>query len=1201
MKFSKTDYEYLYGKQFSNGYSFRLEGNPICSRTDKIIELVRNTFCLHVGCCDHIPLIPQKIRQGKWLHGLLEENCKTVLGVDINRDAVDYVNEQGFARSPVYYADVTADDFAERIPCRGEGMDFVLLGEILEHVDNPVSFLQLLCKNMRHIGFRGRYLITVPNAFAMMRGGAYANWAELINTDHRYWFTPYTAAKVLVSAGMIPEELWFVNYDNYAVEKEYQADQIIIMGAVETGEEQAYDQAEVRRKSAQLEKIIQEGKLEEALDYIEAMPQAERGDWQIQNLTGIVCSCCGQYKEAKTFFSAALAQQPDDMEICYNLADTCAALGERRQTEALLHRCEQTADAGMAEGIAALRKQLTEQKGGRVLMAAYYFPPLSGSGVYRSIKFAKYLPLFQWEPTVISTDKPPQGWDFADESQIAEIPENMEVIRIPDLISTGRETSLSAERVQALLGFLHDILCFSPEADKIYQQLAGGEEGILSLLTFPCSALSWAYDAVQYIEKNVDMDRFEVVYTTSGPSSAHLIGFYLRRKYGIPWVADYRDPWTFNPYGAGYDPSDPGQRLMFELESVLLQQADVNLTVADLFIPDYREKFGLPPEKILSITNGYDETDFVPLKIPQGRTDRFTINYSGLLYSNQRSIEPVLKAIRQLADEGKIELEKFRFRLVGVDATGGMEAAEKYGLKGIVDYTGYCPHQQALQANLDADLLLLLVGDEPRFKPVPTGKFFEYLRSGRPILALAPKDGFVDCTLRETGHGKVFLSTQIREIKEMVRREYQKWLHRKSAALLHAPAIEQFERKALTCQLAAVLENAARNTDLPKHAPMPCAPEKRYLVICNGGYPAEGNPRCMFAHERVLLYKKAGIDVEAFGFIWDAPSTEYEFEGVHVRQGGVPGLIKLLQGTDYAKILIHFIDVGVMYAIQEAGKLDMPMLIWCHGYEVLPWHRCWFNYTQEQIRQNGDALDQDNNEKRKFLKNIYAWENIQFIFVSEWQMLRSEKFIGRLPVHHQVIHNFINYEFFASPPKRPQDRVHILSIKNHASRTYGNDLTAKAILELSRRSCFPHLVFELYGDGILFEENFRELQRRNFPNVHIHRGFVSHEKMRELFRENGIFLSPSRMDSHQISLSEAMAAGMCVISSSAGPIREFLDESCGSIFEFDNYWMMAEDIEYLYDHPDAFLRKSQNAVERLRSQCSRENTIEKEIALIAEV
>lgn len=574
-----------------------------------------------------------------------------------------------------------------------------------------------------------------------------------------------------------------------------------------------------------LEELVLEGKLSEALDFIEALPQEERQQWQIQNLTGIVCAYCGQHREARTFFEAALEQRPDDGEILYNLADTYANLNMPRKALEQLEQCQRyAAGEELRSDIAALRQRITEQKGGRVLMAAYYFPPLSGSGVFRSIKFAKYLPLFDWEPTVISTDRPPNGWNFADQSQLKEIPEGMEVVRIPDGISTGRETSLNGDRVQAILGFLRSVLRFSPEADRIFSQLSQSREGVMQLLTFPCGALAWAYDVVQYIEKSIDLDSFQVVYTTSGPSSAHLIGFYLKQKYGIPWVADYRDQWTFNPYGAAYDPNNMGQRFLFELESVLLHQADCNLTVENSVVQAYMEQFDLPREKIVSITNGYDEEDFVALRVPQERTDKFTINYSGLIYTATQSIVPLFKAIRQLEDEKKIDTQNVCFRHVGVTTQNDTEIGKRFGLEHIIAQTGYLSHHEALQANLNANLLLLLVGDELKLKPVYTGKFFEYLRSGRPILALAPKNGAVAQVLRESGHGEAYLSTQIPKIKKMILREYQKWEQGKAAELLHSPVIERFERKVLTGQLAEVLEST-KNT-----------PSAQFLEISNSLY-----------------------------------------------------------------------------------------------------------------------------------------------------------------------------------------------------------------------------------------------------------------------------------------------------------------------------------------------------------------------------
>lgn len=951
-----------------------------------------------------------------------------------------------------------------------------------------------------------------------------------------------------------------------------------------------------------LEKMIEAGDFSGALDFLEAMPQEERTDWQIQNLTGVVCAGCGQFQEAETFFTAALAQKPDELDVMYNLADACIALGKVQLAEEMISRCEaRDTEHLLAEELAELRGMLESTRRKRVLMAAYYFPPLSGSGVFRSIKFAKYLPPSGWQPTVISTDTPPNGWNFADESQVAEIPKGMEVIRLPDGISTGRETSLDKERVEAVLGFLRNALHDSPEADHIFQQTLQTQQGIVSMLTFPCGALCWAYDAVQYIEKNLDVRQFEAVYTTSGPSSAHLIGFYLRQKYGLPWVADYRDPWTDNPYGA-YDASDPGSRMLFELERILLRQADCNLTAEESLVNTYMDHFGLSREKIRCITNGYDEADFAGLTAPQKRNEKFTINYSGLLYTQQRSIAPILEALLQLTREKKINLEDIQFRIVGASESENLEVAKRYGLETIIAQTGYISHSDALRCNLNSDLLLLLVGDEAKFKCVYTGKFFEYLRSGRPILALAPKGGAVARVLRETGHGESFLSTQQGQIKAMILREYRKWKSGEAAEPLHSPQIERFERKVLTRQLAQVLEQAASsgNRLTETVSRMPENRHPKYLVICNGGYPTEGNPRCMFAHVRVLQYIKAGLNVEAFGFIWGAPLTTYKYQGVKVVQGGAQELKDLLQRERYEKLLIHFVDPAVMYAIQLAGKLDMPMIVWCHGYEALKWSAYFNNYSEAEIEQNRANWNNYDNEKAKVLRAIFSMDNVCAVFVSNWMKTNVKKAVGVLPLHDSIIPNFIDCDFFGGEPKRKQDRTKILSIKSHASRKYANDITASAILELSRRPIFEKLTFELYGSGILFQHNFKVLFAKNFSNVHIYEKYLDQAEMKARFKENGILLTPTRLDSQGVTACQGMSAGLAVISCNTAAVPEFMDEDCGSLYEFDNYIQMADEIEYLYFHPDEFLRKSQNAVKRVKSQCGYDATIAQEIRLITE-
>lgn len=208
MKLSATDYEYLKGEKFSDLYGLKLDDNLLYSRLEQIIRIVSGKSVLHIGCCDHVPLIEKKIQQERWLHGLLDKNCRDVLGIDINQEAVDFVNAKKLAKEAVYCADVTAADFCEKVPKKN--LDYVFLGEIVEHLDNPVLFLSALKRNMERYGFQGKYIITVPNAMSLLRRQRYQGGGmERVNSDHRFWFTPYTISKVMVQSDICPEEILF--------------------------------------------------------------------------------------------------------------------------------------------------------------------------------------------------------------------------------------------------------------------------------------------------------------------------------------------------------------------------------------------------------------------------------------------------------------------------------------------------------------------------------------------------------------------------------------------------------------------------------------------------------------------------------------------------------------------------------------------------------------------------------------------------------------------------------------------------------------------------------------------------------------------------------------------------------------------------------------------------------------------------------
>lgn len=373
----------------------------------------------------------------------------------------------------------------------------------------------------------------------------------------------------------------------------------------------------------------------------------------------------------------------------------------------------------------------------------------------------------------------------------------------------------------------------------------------------------------------------------------------------------------------------------------------------------------------------------------------------------------------------------------------------------------------------------------------------------------------------------------------------------------------------------------------------------RFLVVCGGGYPSKENPSsCAFAHRRVLCYLKEGLKIDVYSFLIREPLATYEYEGVRVYKGDYLGLEKLLNTKKYKKILIHFVSQPMIYSIYRTPMRNCSMLIWCHGADVERWSDKYFNYSEDELENKRKNMDNEDRRKMSFLKEMFCRDNASFIFVSKYLKNRAYKNVGILPKNYSVIHNYIDSEIFEYKEKNMDYRKKIISIKSHSSKMYSNDLTAKAILELSKKPFFKDLTICLCGEGRLWDENFGELERCNFENVVFKRKMFTSEEMKEEFSEYGICLSPTRRDTQGVTAGEAMSAGLCVISCNTAAIGEFMDEECASLYEYDNYMQMAEEIEFLYYHPDEFKKKAENGAKRVRSQCGYNETIAKEIELI---
>lgn len=201
---SDADFEYISDKRFSNAKAFSINASFFQGgRLGLIDALVKDCSVLHVGCADHLELIEKKIGNNTWLHKRLISSAKIVYGIDIDSNAVKKMHELG-------YSDVECFDVTESWPGTmvGKEFDVAVLGEVVEHVSNPVDFLSGFCDASANSV--GELIVTVPNAFSYFNFLNVLRGVEKINTDHKFFFTPYTISKVMSLAGWRVKAIYYV-------------------------------------------------------------------------------------------------------------------------------------------------------------------------------------------------------------------------------------------------------------------------------------------------------------------------------------------------------------------------------------------------------------------------------------------------------------------------------------------------------------------------------------------------------------------------------------------------------------------------------------------------------------------------------------------------------------------------------------------------------------------------------------------------------------------------------------------------------------------------------------------------------------------------------------------------------------------------------------------------------------------------------
>lgn len=373
-----------------------------------------------------------------------------------------------------------------------------------------------------------------------------------------------------------------------------------------------------------------------------------------------------------------------------------------------------------------------------VLICAQNFPPLGGGGVIRMVKFAKYLPVFGWNPIVLTLSEDQHVGNPIDPSLMAQLDPKLTIIRARTIGVRGQAASAASSG-----GAAPDAAQMPTEA--MLQTHSSTVRRTLKSITrrfrvWEDHGYLWLPNATRAALKAATDYRIDAVLTTSPPHATQWIGYWLKRLRHLPWVVDFRDGWTDDPLFQSE--SELRNRLERAQERTIVSNADHVICAAETIRGDLLRKYAhLSPEGVEVLLNGYDPEDFAPPPPGMGETTvssalqteatqpPLRISYLGSVGGAGRPIEPFLQALRNLAAEGAGDVEVY--------FVGTMPESDRAKATALpnVHVLGFLPHDEAVRHMQSADVLLGIMG--PEMGKAVAGKLYEYAAAGKPILLLS--------------------------------------------------------------------------------------------------------------------------------------------------------------------------------------------------------------------------------------------------------------------------------------------------------------------------------------------------------------------------------------------------------------------------------------------------------------------------------
>lgn len=424
----------------------------------------------------------------------------------------------------------------------------------------------------------------------------------------------------------------------------------------------------------------------------------------------------------------------------------------------------------------------------RVLMVACAFPPIGGSGVQRSAKFAKYLPEFGWLPTVWAADRlnsmPP------DPALLDDLP--------PEVTIHRRRRRGPLHRLQ---GAAHVLANQGGLASTLGRAIDWRIENWAKRHAVPDGSVRWARSSIRPLVRLIREQGVHAIYSTLSPASDHLLGLELKRRTNLPWVADFRDLWT-DDYR--YQEESESRRAAHRrLEQQVLEKADAVIGVSNRQTAILASHVPASKHKFLTITNGFDPDDFLNVdaksEVPG---ERFVLSHIGR-FDRWRIGEEWWNGLARFVERLGRDRRRFVLRMVGPVADWIHKRVLETGAE--AELIGVVSHHHAVQEMRSADALWLAVPVGRNADTVIPAKLFEYLAARRPILVVGPRGGECEQVVMRCEAG-LAVGADSTAISHALGTMFDRWKTGNPMNGCRESYLEPFSRVQLTRNLASVLD-----------------------------------------------------------------------------------------------------------------------------------------------------------------------------------------------------------------------------------------------------------------------------------------------------------------------------------------------------------------------------------------------------------